>query len=242
MSCRPTARPPTGPPSSARLPDAAHELEPGLWHWQAPHPEWTPDAHWPQEVSSYAIDDGSRLLLFDPLAVPSQILALVADREPVVVLTAPWHERDTQSLVERLGAPVFTPSPDTQDDLVRKYGVTPEQAAGGSPDLAWLLAGDSGEAHRYAAGDRLPIGIEAFPGRERNDLVLWIESRRAVVTGDALVDFGRGFEIPAEGLTKGVTREQVVEGLRPLLALPVEFVLPAHGAPTDRAALARALS
>jgi hypothetical protein len=70
--------------------------------------------------------------------------------------------------------------------------------------------------------------------------VLWIESRRAVVAGDALVDFGRGLEIPQESLTKGVTREQVVEGLRPLLALPVEVVLPAHGAPTDRAALERA--
>jgi hypothetical protein len=30
--------------------------------------------------------------------------------------------------------------------------------------------------------------------------------------------------------------------LRPLLALPVEVVLPAHGAATDRAALERALS
>jgi hypothetical protein len=44
---------------------------------------------------------------------------------------------------------------------------------------------------------------------------------------------------PGQG---GVTREQVVEGLRPLLALPVEVVLPAHGAPTDRAGLERALS
>jgi len=55
-------------------------------------------------------------------------------------------------------------------------------------------------------------------------------------------DFGRCLEIRQESLTKGVTREQVVEGLRPLLALPVEVVLPAHGAPTDRAALERALS
>ena len=78
--------------------------------------------------------------------------------------------------------------------------------------------------------------------REHNDLVLWVESRRAVAAGDALVDFGRGLEIPQESLTKGVTREQVVEGLRPLLALPVEVVLPAHGSPTDRAALERALS
>ena len=193
-------------------------------------------------MSSYAIDDGVRLLLFDPLSVPDKLLELTADREPVVVLTAPWHERDTQSLVERFGVPVFAPPPDTAEDLVRKYGITPEQAAGGSPDLAWLLAGDSGEAHWYAAGDRLPIGIEAFRGRERNDLVLWIESRRAVVAGDALQDFGRGLEIRQESLTKGITREQIVEGLRPLLALPVEVVLPAHGAPTVRAALEHALA
>ena len=217
------------------------ELQPGLWHWQAPHPDWTPGERWPQEVSSYAIDDGARLLLFDPLSVPDEILELAADREPVVVLTAPWHERDTQSLVERLGVPVFLPPPDTADDLVRKYGITPEQAGGGSPDVAWLLAGDGGEAHLYAAGDRLRIGIEAFPGREHNDLVLWIESVGAVVSGDTLVDFGRGLEIN-EWLRGGVTREQVVEGLRPLLALPVEVVLPTHGAPTDRAALERALS
>jgi hypothetical protein len=29
---------------------------------------------------------------------------------------------------------------------------------------------------------------------------------------------------------------KLAEGLRPLLALPVEVVLPAHGAPTDRVA------
>jgi glyoxylase-like metal-dependent hydrolase (beta-lactamase superfamily II) len=72
--------------------------------------------------------------------------------------------------------------------------------------------------------------------------VLWIEGRRAVVSGDTLADFGRGFEMPREWLRKGVTREQVPEGLRPLLGLPVEVVLPAHGTPTDRAALERALS
>jgi hypothetical protein len=52
----------------------------------------------------------------------------------------------------------------------------------------------------------------------------------------------RGLEIPNEWLREGVTREQVADGLRPLLDLPVELVLPAHGRPTDRAALERALS
>jgi glyoxylase-like metal-dependent hydrolase (beta-lactamase superfamily II) len=219
------------------------ELQAGLWHWQAPHPEWSADQWWPQEVSSYALDDGARLLFFDPLAVPDELLELAAEREAVVVLTAPWHERDAESLVERLRAPVFTPAPDTADDLVQKYGISPDQIPAGwqSTDVAWLLTGDGGEAHLYGEGDRLPIGVEAFRGRAVNDLVLWIESRRAIVTGDALVDFGRGFEIPEEVLQHGVTREQLVEDLRPLLALPVELVLPAHGTPTDRVALERAL-
>jgi len=223
---------------------ALRELQPGLWHWQAPHPGWTPDEDWPQVVSSYALDDGERLLLFDPLAVPGEILDVAADREPVVVLTAPWHERDAQSLVERLGAPVFTPPPDTAADLMRKYGLAPERIPDGwhSTDVAWLVVEGRGEAHLYGAGDRLPIGLEAFPGRSHNDLVLWSERVGAVVAGDALVDFGRGFEVPPEVSKHGVAQEQVVEGLRPLLRLPVEVVLPAHGEPTDRVALERALS
>jgi glyoxylase-like metal-dependent hydrolase (beta-lactamase superfamily II) len=211
------------------------ELLAGLWHWQAPHPDWTPQERWPQVVSSYGIDDGARLLLLDPLAAPEELVELAADREPFVVLTAPWHERDTRRLVERFGAPVFTPPPDTAEDLVAKFGIPPEEAAGGSPDLAWLLAGDGASARLYSAGERLPIGIEAFLGRESNDLVLWVERLGAVISGDTLVDFGRGFGLNP-WLRGGVTREEVVERLRRLLALPIEFVLPTHGVPTDRAA------
>jgi glyoxylase-like metal-dependent hydrolase (beta-lactamase superfamily II) len=163
-----------------------------VWHWEAPHPEWQPSEPWHQVVSSYAIDDGARLLLFDPIAPPSEIDELAASRETVIALTAPWHERDTQSFVGRLGTPVFVPPSDSQEDLMQKYGVSAEQAAGGSPDVAWLLVRETREARLYAAGDRLPVGIEAFHGREPNDRVLWIESRRAVVAGDTLVDFGQG--------------------------------------------------
>jgi glyoxylase-like metal-dependent hydrolase (beta-lactamase superfamily II) len=99
-----------------------------------------------------------------------------------------------------------------------------------------------------SAGDRLPVGVEAFPGIEPNDLVLWVESRRALVTGDMLIDRGQGLEFPADWANKGaiaargVPPGQILEALRPLLALPVELVLPTHRAPTDRAALERALS
>jgi glyoxylase-like metal-dependent hydrolase (beta-lactamase superfamily II) len=220
---------------------SVRELKPGVWHWKAPHPDWQPSEPWDQVVSSYAIDDAERLLLFDPIAPPSEIEELAATRETVIVLTNPWHERDTQGLVERLGVPVFTPLPDTAEDLMQKYGITAEQAGDGSPDLVWLLREHKGEARPYSPGDRLPFGAEAFPGREPNDTVLWIESHRTVISGDTLVDFGQGLQIPPGWLREGVTRQQVVEGLRPLLERPVELVLATHGGPTDRAALERAL-
>jgi glyoxylase-like metal-dependent hydrolase (beta-lactamase superfamily II) len=71
--------------------------------------------------------------------------------------------------------------------------------------------------------------------------VLWNDSVSAVIAGDSLADFGAGLALN-EWLRGGVTHAQVVERLRPLLDLPVEVVCPAHGAPTDRAALERALS
>ncbi len=218
------------------------EVERGIWHWEATHPEWTgpenevlrhrvatvvgrADEATPSLVSSYAIDDGDRLLLVDPLAVPREIEDLAVGRETVVVLTSPWHERDTRSLVERLDVPVFTPPPDE-----------------GSPDVAWLVSAARSDAHFYTAGDRLPVGVEAFSGRLPNDLVLWIERRRAVIAGDTLVDFGHGLEIPVEWLPADVTREQVAEGLKVLHDLPVELVLATHGGPTSRAALDHALA
>jgi hypothetical protein len=46
------------------------EWQKGLWHWTASHPDWKPGEDWEPEVSSYAIDDGERLQLLDPLAPP----------------------------------------------------------------------------------------------------------------------------------------------------------------------------
>lgn len=216
------------------------ELRPGLWHWNAPHPDWRETEPWDQNVSSYAIDDGERLLLFDPIAPQSELDELAAKRETAIVLTAPWHERGAQSLVERLGVPVYTPSPDTAEDLLRVYDFTaPEGWI--SPDVRWLVDGE-GEVRWYAAGDRLPVGVQAFPGQKRNDMVLWVESHRAVVAGDTLADFGEGPQINPRWLSKSVTREQVVDGLRPLLDLPVEHLLATHGGPFDQATLERALS
>jgi hypothetical protein len=199
------------------------EVATGVWHWQAPHPEWD-DSVWPQGVSAYAIDDGERLLLFDPIATPEEIVTAADERELLVVLTNPWHERDTRALVEKHNPRVFVTQPEA-----------------GSPDLEWLLAGEAGDPHLYSPGGGLPDGVEAaFPGREPNDVVLWVPSRRAVVAGDTLVDFGDGLMIHEPWLS--TSREEVVDQLLPLLDLPVEHVLATHGGPHDRAALQRALA
>jgi glyoxylase-like metal-dependent hydrolase (beta-lactamase superfamily II) len=193
------------------------ELKAGVWHWEARHPDWKEGEDWGPVVSSYAIDDGRHLLLFDPIAPPSLVDEVADSREPVIVLTCPWHRRDAQSLSERLGAPIHVPPPDQGD---------PEPVRG----------------EVFRAGDRLPVGVEAFPGMEPNDLVLWIESHGALVAGDTLIDRGNGLEFPTDWANKGVPPERILEGLRPLLELPVELVLPTHGAAFDRAALERALS
>jgi len=80
---------------------------------------------------------------------------------------------------------------------------------------------------------------------EPNDLVLWVESHRALVAGDTLQDRGNGLQFLGD-LTNNVPGEvdlkQILEGMQPLLALPVEIVLLTHGAPAERAALERALA
>jgi hypothetical protein len=122
----------------------------------------------------------------DHPAVP--ILDLAADRETIIVLTNPWHERDGRSLSERRGAPVFAPPPDDDGTGIRM------------------------PAQLFTAGDRLSFGVEVFPGREPPyDVLLWIESHRAVAIGDTLIDCGHGIELLESWLAEGVTREQVVE-------------------------------
>lgn len=203
-----------------------HEVAPGVWHWTSRHPEWNErQTDWGPEVSSFAVDDGEHLLLFDPVAPPALVDELAAGRQPVVVLTCPWHRRDTAGVVERLGAKVYVPPPDDGDpDPVR------------------------GEV--LEEGDTLPFGVQALAGMEPNDLVLWIESKRALVFGDTLMDrddgeglkFAREWDEKDAIAARGVPVDEILARLQPLRELPVELVLATHGGVYDRAALERALS
>jgi glyoxylase-like metal-dependent hydrolase (beta-lactamase superfamily II) len=196
------------------------QLRDGIWRWEARHPSWTEDDGgpdgWGPDVVSYAIDAAERLLLIDPLAVPAEVEELASGRETAILLTCPWHERDARAVGRRLGAPIYVPPPDEGEK-------------------------DPVPGTVFAAGDRLPGGVDVYPGIEPNDLVLWVEPHRALVLGDTLVDRGEGLEIPLTWLRE-MTLAELFATLRPLLDLPVELVLPTHGPPADRAALVRAIS
>jgi hypothetical protein len=175
-------------------------------------------------VSSYAVDDGARLLLIDPLSPPPELEALAGERETLIVLTCPWHERSSRDLVARLGLPIWTPPADP-----------------GSPDIAWLNSYPDGPGHSYTAEGGTLDGVLVLPGQRPNDLVLWIERCDAVVFGDTLVEFGRGLELNGRWLPDGVDREDVAGPLRRILAEPPRHLLATHGGPQTLAAFERAL-
>ena len=85
----------------------------------------------------------------------------------------------------------------------------------------------------YAPGDRLPFSADVFQGHKPYETALWVQSHRAVISGDTFVDFGQGPEINERWLRPQMTRDEIAEGLRPLLDLPVEHVLATHGGAFD---------
>jgi hypothetical protein len=113
------------------------ELSPRLWTWTAPHPNWTPNLLWPEEVRSYAMQRGDRLVLFDPIAPLPELLD---GRAFEIALTAEWHKRSSPDL----GAPVHDagdPLPDGVEERPAFY--LPEERFLWLPDHRALILGDS---------------------------------------------------------------------------------------------------
>ena len=195
------------------------ETRPGVYFWQARHPEWVPDDGWDELVSSYALDDGERLVVIDPLAPPPELQELASKRETAIVLTCQWHRRDAEQLAGRLGAPLYAPAPNPED------------------------SDEPVDGNRYGPGDRLPAELEALRGLDETDIVLWSPRHAAVIAGDTLLDRGEGLVLPGDWAAKRPGgAEAVRQSLAPLLRREVDVVLPTHGLPTDRDALERALT
>ncbi len=122
--------------------------------------------------------------------------------------------------VERAGAPV-------------RILLTVESHRRSSAELAARYGGTVGE---------VPDGVEV-PVSAWGERVFWIPEHRTLVFGDVVLGRDGGLRLPRAWIGEERYR-QVVDGLRPLLDLPVERVLVGHGEPVlsdGRPALARAL-
>jgi hypothetical protein len=103
---------------------------------------------------------------------------------------------------------------------------------------------------RYDADESLPAGAEAKQIERADETMFWLAEPRGLVCGDRLMGDGRGGvrmcpESWLSYLRGSCTLDQLREGLRPLLELPIEIVVVSHGEPVlsdGHAALERALN
>lgn len=79
----------------------------------------------------------------------------------------------------------------------------PIARAGRDPGLAVPSHPEARVPERDAA--ELAVGVVAYPGVERNDLVLWVPAARAIVLGDTLIDRGDGLEVWIQSWNTEVT-------------------------------------
>lgn len=178
------------------------QVAPGLRRWSAWHPEWR------QEVGSVAVDTPDGLVLIDPLDPPPEV------RSPVhVLITLYAHGRSGGELgAEHVWAPA--------------RGVRKLKNRG-------VVVTDP-----FEADPELPGGIKAFATAHEGEVVYWLPQQKTLVVGDVLLGAGAKPHATSEPLRlcpenwlEGATTKKLVKSLLPLLDLPVERILLAHGAP-----------
>jgi glyoxylase-like metal-dependent hydrolase (beta-lactamase superfamily II) len=101
---------------------------------------------------------------------------------------------------------------------------------------------------RYGGVREAPAGVEQIDIRGvggESERLFWLPAHRALVIGDVIHGADGGVRLcPDSWLPDDLRGEPIRHALRPLLELPIERVLPAHGEPVlagGREALARAL-
>jgi glyoxylase-like metal-dependent hydrolase (beta-lactamase superfamily II) len=200
------------------------EIRPGLRTWTAHHEEWG------QEVRGFAIVEPERLILVDPLLVGDQWEELEAIRDGralEVLATLHFHVRSGAEVRER-----------HPDATLWAY-------EGGRTEIAERSPID----RTFAVGEALPGGLVAIGQLPRAEVVFWDATRAALFAGDVLLgdgaEGGVGLTMCPEPWLDGPSLDTLRAELAPVLDLPIELVLTAHGEPTVSdapAALRRALA
>jgi hypothetical protein len=189
-----------------------NEVLPGLWRFEAMHPDWTEDEGgdegWEQSVAWWAVASPEGLILVDPLVFDwAELDRLVAAEGSCagIVRTCHWHQRSIVEAAARYGAEVWAKPPPA-----------------GQPRYPF---------DRSAIGDEMPGGLLAFDVERDDELALWFPARSALLFGDVLLRSPNGEprRCPDSWVQPagGPARLRVV--LRGLAELPVEHALVSHG-------------
>ena len=207
------------------------QLLDGIFRWELPHPEWSPDdaedgQGWDRIVASYLVETAEGPVLIDPLVADEGWDALdraLAGRTPDVLLTLFWHTRSTPAVLERYpGATAWAHEPAV--DLVRERGVEP---------------------HTFLPGDPLSGGLAAIDVHRAYEVAFLLPEQRALAAGDVLLGAPDGGARPLPPSWFRGDYDALREALREaLLPLPVEHLLLTHGEPvlgSGRDALEKAL-
>jgi glyoxylase-like metal-dependent hydrolase (beta-lactamase superfamily II) len=205
------------------------ELEPHLWWWTAPHPDWGPDDFvdgrgWGRDVSSYALVEDGSLVLFDPLVPAGDEAtfwsALDGDVEdhgpPAIVLTVFWHARSAQEILDRYeGATLWAHEP-----------------------AAEAIGERARFTKAFAGGDALPGGVEAIAMHHMDEAAFWLPSHRSLVLGDSVIGYeGRAELCPSSWLREHESTTEQRASVERALAFGPRRLLLTHGGPRDAAEL-----
>jgi glyoxylase-like metal-dependent hydrolase (beta-lactamase superfamily II) len=184
------------------------ELRPGLRTWTTYHDEWE------KHVRGFAIVESERLILIDPLLAGEQwdqMAELRGQSGLDVLLTIHWHARSAAEIRER--------HPDAK---------------------VWAFAPDRAKVEDrtpidrpFEVGDDLPGGLVATAAPPRQEVVFWDAAHAALFSGDVLLGHGEEGDhlhmAPESWVGGDGSHTTLRAALEPLLDLPIEMILTAHG-------------
>jgi thiosulfate/3-mercaptopyruvate sulfurtransferase len=193
------------------------ETLPGIWFWEAPHPDWSEGDSWEQTVRSWAIATDVGLVLVDPLirddsnpdTAWADLDALAAERGPVhaVIRTLHYHHRSATQASARYDVPIYA-RPLPHDELpVHPFD---------------LPTHNDGE---------LLGGLVVHNVQRDDELVLWIPGARALLFSDVGQRRDGRFELcPDWWLSAADSWTHLRAQVAALAELEPEHLLVSHGA------------
>jgi hypothetical protein len=187
------------------------EIDPGLYYWTAAHPDWNGSPDWPKDVGCVFYEGPDTAVVIDPL-VPdgkegeefwSTLDGWSERRRPAVevLLTAPWHRRSAAAVASRYGAAV------------------------------WAHEAGHERLPFPARSGPLPAGVEVFvpDGISEGQVAFFLPRPHALVVAEFFVGVNGGLKVLPSPAERDPGR--FMDSLRPLLDLPIDHVLVAHGEP-----------